>query len=259
VIQRFVFTVKLIINMIIPPLYSFERLEAFCKKQLKRHPTETLPRSFLASLYQDYVKYPEARQQYEILLAQGYEKDSVLKSLGEICYRLEDFNAAVKYLEIIESRHRNDKYFNYYIGVSLMCLDQTEKALPYLLRAKQLSSKKPRLMQLLEEHRFPKSNLYAALGYCFLRAGQFANSAKFYQKALSLNPDGPNSLQMRNDAATAHIHLANGLLQEFKVAEAVEQFHLALELEPEESIVQAISRTLNELGEEVPVPKSPLH
>jgi len=257
--RRLMFVIELLIKSLIPPFYSFAKIERLCKKKLKSHPEAYLPRLFLGSLYSDYQKYSEARNEYEALLKQDYRNETVLGALGEICYRLADFSAAVKYLEEIETRRMNDKYLNYYIGASLMSLDQTEKALPYLLRAKELSSKKTKLIEFPEEYRFSKSNLCAALGYCLLRTGRFAESAKFYREAISLNPTGSNALQMKNDAATAHIHLANGLLEQSQTKQAVEQFHLALELEPEDSIVDAITRTLNQLGEEVPVLKSHLH
>ncbi len=89
--------------------------------------------------------------------------------------------------------------------------------------------------------------LSESIGYCFFKLQLFENSAEWYLKSLSLAPDGPRSAEIRDDTARAYTHLGNTLQKEGKIEEAIAQFRLALEVKPEKSIVQAISRTLDEL------------
>jgi len=237
IIERIIFVTQLIVKGLIPPLYSFERLETFCKQKISKNPTAHLPRLFLAHLYKDYRKYPEARKEFETLVQQGYKDKSILKALGEICYKLHDYAEAIRHFEPVTLRYSKDKFFNCYLGMSYVYTQEYEKGLPYLIRAEELSLKDGPLCE--------------AIGFAFFELGNFEKSAESYRKALSIGPSSP--VEVRNNAARAHVHLANSLLREGRREEAIRQFRLALEVEPEDSIVQAITRTLTELGEKRPV------
>jgi len=238
ILERTIFVAQLIVKGLIPPLYSFERLETFCKQKISKNPTAHLPRLFLAHLYKDYRKYAEARKEFETLVQQGYKDKSILKALGEICYKLHAYAEAIRYCEPVTLRYSKDKFFNCNLGMSYVYTQAYEKALPYLIRAEELSLK--------------WGPLYEAGGFCFFQLGAFERSAEWYRKALSFDPSSPS--EVRNNAARAYVQLANALIKEGKRQEAIAQFHLALEVEPEDSIVHAILRTLNQLGEDSSFP-----
>ena len=244
------FGLQMVLKSLTPPIYSFEKLEALCRKKLQRGPTAYLPRLYLAHLYKDYVKYPEARKQFEVLLQQGRKDPSeIIRPLGEICYRLKDYAGAIEQLETIADRYSHDRYLNGYLGMSYARTGSYQKAVSHLIRAADGPVKKSHPSGL-KEGPLPGVDyglLSETIGYCFFKLQLFENSAEWYLKALSLEPDGPRSAEIRDDTARAHTHLGNTLQKEGKVEEAIAQFRLALEVKPEKSIIQAISRRLNDL------------
>lgn len=232
--RRVLFLVRTLVVVLTPPVYSFRRLEAHCRRQLERDPEDHFARWVLAELYKDNSRYDKAKAEFQVLVEQGYKTPSVIKALGEVCYNLQDYSGAAYHFEQVESHYSRQKLFNYHLGMSHLYGQTFEKALPYLIRAEELSLK--------------KGPIYEAVGFCFFQLGNFEKSAEWYQKALSFSPSSP--VEVRNNAARAHIHLANELLQAGKRAEACVQFRAALALRPEDSVVQAVVRTLTELGEE---------
>lgn len=258
--RKFLFIFQVTFKALIPPLYSLDKLEKFCRKKIDRDPTAFLPRSYLANLYKNYVKYPEARKEFEILLQQGHKDDSIFKSLGEVCYRLKDYDAAIKNLEAVADRCIHDKHLNAYIGMSYAYTGLYEKAISHLTRAAELSLKRGRLSDLREGPLpgIDEGRLYESIGSCFFHLDQFERSTEWYRKALSLDLHSSRSQETRNNAANAYIQLANKLLQDGKREEAIVKFHLALDIKPEKSVVEAVSQTLTRLGEK-PSVQSHLH
>ena len=172
----------------------------------------------------------------ESLTQTGRKKDATLKTLGQISYKLEAPKRTIKYLEAVINRYSKDSLVNCYLGMSYMDIGAYDKALPYLIRAEELSLKDDRL--------------YEGIAYCLFKTSQFEKSMAWYRKALSINPDSP---KLRNNTATAYVNLADKLLEEGQEKEAIGQFRLALEVEPDDSIVETISQKLTELGDKTPI------
>ena len=227
-LRKIAFRLNTLLKVVLMPIYSFEGLERYYRAYLEREPADCFARWALAELYSVNAKYVEAKQEFETLLKYGHKEPSILKALGEMCYRLGDYSEAIRCFEQVEWRHSNDKYFNINLGTSYVYNQAYEKAIPRLIRAETLSLK--------------SSQTYEMVGFCFFQLGSYEQSAEWYQRALSLNPSSP--LEVRNNVARARVHLANALLREGKRTDAVSQFHSALEMKPEDSIVQAISTTL---------------
>ena len=184
-------------------------------------------RLFLANLYKDYLKYPEARKQFEVLLHQGRKDPSeTIQPLGEICYRLKDYSGAIEQLETIADRYSHDKHLNGYIGMSYARTGSYQKGVSHLIRAVDCPVKKGRISGL-KEGSLPgvdEGSLSESIGYCFFKLRLFENSAEWYLKALSLEPDGPRSAEIRDNAASAHTQLGNTLLKKGKIEEAIAHF-----------------------------------
>ena len=89
------FLVNTIVRIVIPPIYSFKRLEKYCKAQVEKHPKLYLPRWFLAELYKNNKKYEKARKEYAELERMGYLKKKDLLDYGDILFKLEDYKGVV--------------------------------------------------------------------------------------------------------------------------------------------------------------------
>lgn len=245
---RCCFIVGIIFRMLLPPLYSFARLERYCKARLIKNPRASSTRLFLAHLYKDNLKYQQACQEFEILFQEQGQDISLLKVLGEVYFRLENYAEVVRCLEPVTNRFPDDKLFNFYLGASYMYLAEYEKAFFFLVRVEDLSAeKKERFYELPEKLHFKKSYLYQSIGRCCFQLARLEEAVEWYRKALEIDP---SSIEVRNNTARAYIGLANILLKEEREEEAIAQFRLALEVGPEDSIIQAVSDTLVALGKE---------
>lgn len=252
--ERAAFTITVLFKMLIPPLVSLDRIEKYCRDRLIINPKAYLPRWFLADTYKYYQKNEEAKKEYIELRRLGYMTHAEQYSIGEVCYRLRDYRSAIEEFEPIAGCYSHDGLFNSYIGMSYFYTGAFERALPHLVQAAELPKRRG-LLSWLKKGLEPETRqgyLYMNIAYCFFNLGQFEKAAEYYRKALLLERSGPRFQEVIDNAAIAHINVANKLLQENKIDEAVAQFHMALELEPENSIVQAISKTLNDIREQVP-------
>jgi tetratricopeptide (TPR) repeat protein len=253
IFERLAFGITIAMKMLLPPLLSFERLERYCKQRIKQNPSAYSPRWFLADLYKFYQKDKEALIEYQQLDNLGYLDEGQQFSYAEMSYRLNNFDEAIAHFLVIGSYYANDKTYNYYVGMSFVRKALYGEAISYLTRATTGSNKMGPFFTLKRKtaKRIDAMVLYEAIGFCFFNLGKLELSADAYRRALTVNPNSPRALEIRNNTAKAHIHLANQLLAENQNTEAIRQFHLALEIQPQPSISQEILKTLSDLGDKI--------
>jgi len=182
------------LKMLIPPFYSFKRLEQSCKTWLKRNPEASYPRSFLADLYRFYGKNEEAKQEYMELKHLSYMKDSDILGLSEVLFRLEDYQGVIETLALIIDKYSRHKNANWYLGISYMKKEDYQKAVVYLEKVISVGKKR------YED--------YWHLGFCYDRLGQFEKAHGAYYKALAMK----DSKELRQNIASVHIRIAQSFL-----------------------------------------------
>lgn len=174
-IEKRIFLINIFFRMLLPPIYSFERLERYCKERIEKNPKSYLPRWFLAGLYKDFKKNEAAKKEYQEIKKMGYmtPKDSL--SLGEVLFRLEDYHGVIETISPIIHKYPKHKNANWHLGRSYMKIGECQKAAIYLERVILSGSKR------YED--------YWHLGDCYHYIGQFEKARAQYSKALSLKPD----------------------------------------------------------------------
>jgi len=211
------FLVNAIVRILIPPFYSFERLEKYCKAQIEKYPKLFLPRWFLADLYKNNEKYEEARRVYNEIKKLGIMQQKELLDFGYILFKLEDYYAVVDTLLPIVDEKTNDKNSSWFLGVSLMKVGKYDKAIPYIERVIELGSRR------YED--------YWYLGFCYHQNKNYENALNNYRSALTLRPD---SEELRKNMALAFIDKGKVIIDE-DIELAEEDFRKALDINPNDS------------------------
>lgn len=211
-------------KMLIPPFYSFRRLEKSCKAWIKRNPEASYPRSFLADLYRFYEKNEEAKQEYMELKHLGSMTDSDILGLGEVLFRLQDYQGVIETLSPIINKYPRHKNANWYLGRSYMERGDYQKAATYFEKVILYRSK--------------RYKDYWYLGYCYDAVGKLEDAKEAYLKALSIKPD---SIEVKYNLVLVIKKIGQVLYPNLDEAEA--KFRKALELNPNNT--EAIKRLKN--------------
>lgn len=123
--------IELFLRSILPPFYSFSRIESVCKKKLKERPTDSDVLWTLGNLYVNYKKFDEAKYPLEALYKMGKETRSVMLLLARVYYNLNQYDKVKEILADKEVLLPKDRE-NYYLGDSLIQLKEFESAGKYL-------------------------------------------------------------------------------------------------------------------------------
>ena len=230
-LEKTIFTVTAIFKTITPPVYSLEKLERYCKSRLKKNPKAYSPRWFLASLYRDYGKNEEAKKEYLELKRLEYMKDKDILGLGEILYRLEDYQGAVDTLTPVIDKYPEKINFNRYMGHSCIKTGDLEKAIDYMNKVIEQSGK--------------DYKDYWNLGYCYFQIGKLEEAKDAYLKALSRNP---NSKEIKNNVGAVYVKIGQSLI-DIDLEKAKEQFNKALDADPDNSDALRILKNIGEIRE----------
>lgn len=193
-LERTTFLFNIIIRMIVPPFYSFERLEKYCKACVKKNPRAYFPRSFLAGLYKDYKKNEEAKKEYDEIKLLGYMADDDWLNMGEVLFGKKDYQGVIETLAPIIDKNPRHKNANWFLGISYMKKEDYQNAVVYLERATSTGSKQ------YED--------YWHLGFCYDHLGKLEKANEFYYKALVMK----SSLELRQNIASVHVRLAQFFL-----------------------------------------------
>ncbi len=244
-LTKIIFVLGTVVRMIFPPSYSLARLERYYKSYIGRHPETSIARYALATLYNDFGRFTDARRELEVILKTSTPTDSTLQLMGEVCFRLGDYSATISYLESMSRPPQSNKFYSGYLGMSHAALGNYDKALPHLLLAVELPVKTVRTGKVAVD----EGNLHEAIGFCLLKLGRFDQAVKSYQKALRLGSVSP---ERRNNAALAHAQYANALLKAGRFDDAFDEFQSALDLKPESAIAESITKALEEIAQRVP-------
>jgi tetratricopeptide (TPR) repeat protein len=161
---------------------------------------------------------------------------------------LEYYDEAITRFERVASLYADDKAFNYYIGMSYMGKSAYDKALSHLTNATEAAPGNGLFFRLRKRRSCGIDDicLHEAIGDCFSGLGQFEMSVEAYRKALSLYSTSSRRQEIRNKAGKDHLRLANLLLEKDRKQEAIMHLQLALNVEPENSIREAVLRILTE-------------
>lgn len=221
------FRLKLTVLMLTPPLYSFQRLEEFLKKEIRRHPTAYLPRMSLANLYKDYSKNQDAKREFLELERLGCMTDNDRLDYGQVLYRLEDFTGVVQVVVPVIDRFPRVKNANWYLGASYEKEGQFEKAAEYIQKAIHAG--------------LGSYETYWHLGYCYHRLGRFELAVEAYERAYRIRSD---SVELRKAIALACVEMGRSLLAK-DTKQATHQFKKALRFDPAD---QEARRALTGLG-----------
>jgi tetratricopeptide (TPR) repeat protein len=184
-IHKIVFLIGVLFRMITPPLYSFTRLEQYCKKRIEKNPQIYLPRWFLAELYKDYKKFDQAKKEYLEIRKMGKMTPKDALALGEVYFGLEDYKAVIDTISSIIEKYPNHKNANWHLGRSYMKLEEYQKAVLYMERVIESGS-----------NRYED---YWHLGDCYHNIGQFIKAKEAYSHALLLKPES-KELKINIDA-----------------------------------------------------------
>jgi tetratricopeptide (TPR) repeat protein len=231
---RIHFVLTITVKIVLPPFYSFARLERHCIHWLREHPDANFARVFLADLYKGHRRYREARAQFEELLLMGYEIKVTEREIGEASYYLKDYGEAVKHLTRVIEDYQHDPVFNYYLGASYLYQGRFAEALPRLLEAR-------------PEPGVSCGPLWDSIGLCFSKLGDPRKAADYYDKAAIAEP---TSAEIRDHTSRAHVHLANWYLSAGDKHQAVHHLRRGLEFATDVETLEEIRRTLRELGVE---------
>ena len=219
---------------------------------MKDTPDAHCPSWFLAEMYAFHQKDEEAMREYLQLEKLGYMDHDEQFALGKILYRLKDYGEAITRFERVASLYADDKSFNYYIGMSYMSKGVHDEALRHLIDATKAAPGNGLFFGLWKRRSSGIDDicLHEAIGDCFSNLGQFEMSCEAYRKALSLCSANQRRQEIRNKTARAHVRLADTLLEKDQKQNAIEQLQLALQIDPENSISEAVLRAIAELGEQ---------
>jgi tetratricopeptide (TPR) repeat protein len=213
-LQKWLFRIRVAALMIFPPLYSFSRLEGFCKKHLSKQPSAYLPRRFLANLYRDYGKNQEAKAEFLELRRLGCMTDTDCLDFGQVLFRLEEHAGVVEAMAPVIDRYPGLPNPNWYIAISYEKQEQFGKAARYIRRAIEAGLK--------------QYEAYWHLGYCYASLGSRDEAIDAYRTALRYKPD---SNELRRAIASQYISIGRSHLGE-NAALAVEHLRKALEVNP---------------------------
>lgn len=214
ILNRVSFLIVIALKMLTPPIYSLERLEKYCREQIEKHPKAYSPRSFLAQLYKDYKKDEESMKEYEELKLLGYMEDDDWLNLGEILFRLENYQSVIETLAHIIDKYSKNKNANWFLGISYEKKGDYQKAVVYLKRIIAAGSR------LYEG--------YWHLGICYSHLRNIEGAIDAYRKALAINSD---SIELKKNLASVYIRRGQSLLdKDIKLAE--QEFKKSLDIDP---------------------------
>jgi protein O-GlcNAc transferase len=215
--ERIVFITITILKMLIPPVYSLEKLEKYCRSRIKKNPKAYSPRSFLAQLYKDYKKNEEAKREYEEIKLLGHMTDEDWLNLGEVLFRLEDYQGVIETLAPIIDKYPRHKNANYCLGISYMKKEDFQNAVVYIEK-----------LLVAGNRRYED---YWHLGFCYSHIGKLEEANEAYYKAFVMKPD---SKELRHNIAANHVSIGRSFL-DTDVVRAEREFKRALEINPGDS------------------------
>jgi tetratricopeptide (TPR) repeat protein len=217
--ERLTFLINIIIKILTPPLYSFNRLERYCKTYIEKYPKACLPRWFLAGLYKDFKKYGDAKREYSELQHMGCLTEKDRMKLADVLFNLKDYTGTIEILAPLIDKYPYNKNANWCLGISYMRKDEFHEAIVYFERVIAVGSR--------------RDEDYWHLGFCYDRIGDLEKAKDAYSKGLSINPD---SKEMRDNLASIYIkngqHFLDVDVEKSNLIEAEKAFNKALDINP---------------------------
>lgn len=213
-LEKTIFLFHILFKILTPPLYSFDRLEKYCKYRIQKNPGVYLPRWFLAGLYRDFQKYQEAKEQYLEMKHLGYitYKDKI--NLAEIHFRLGEYQDVIDLLSPIPQDLLEARNGNRYLGLTYLKQEKFREAIHYLEKVVKKGN--------------PQYKDYWNLGFCYDRADNLEKAKEAYMHAMRMKPDVK---ELRENLALVYIKIGQRLL-DINLEEAEMNFRKALEINP---------------------------
>jgi len=214
IIERTTFSVNVFVRILVPPFYSFARLERYCQFRIRKNPKAYLPRWFLAGLYKDHRKNEDARREYNEIKDLGYLTYRDRIDCAEVLTRLHNYEDVIEILLPVLDRCQRERDCCRHMGIAYLGKKEFKKAFPFL--------------EKVVEHGSRRYEDYWNLGYCCDRMGDFEKARKIYTDALLIRSD---SKELKENLALVHIRIGQGLLDS-NLMQAEEHFKKALKVNP---------------------------
>jgi tetratricopeptide (TPR) repeat protein len=172
-IKKTFLIVELFFLSILPPFYSYSRIERICKRKLGKRPADKDVLWILSNLYILYKKYGEAKPYLEALFEMSKDNKDIRFLLARVYYNLNEYEKVKIILQGERFLSPRDKE-NYYFGNSLLQLKEYQVAIEPLLN----------YVTYHKEDYVP----YLKLGYAYYMQDSFDLAVNAYKKAERLNP-----------------------------------------------------------------------
>ena len=173
-VKKIILLLKLSFLIIFPPYDSlYKKGEKMCEREIKKRPKEPYTIWFLSYFKVQQEKYEEAKNLLESLIAEGFNKRSVLFLLSKAYFNLGKYADVKKTLEKLDDIP-DKEVANYYFGYSLIELHQANKGIKYL--------------EKYATYNFTDYNVFWKIGYEYYNQNQYNKALKAFKRANELNP-----------------------------------------------------------------------
>jgi len=164
---------ELVLRSILPPFYSFARIEAICIKRLRRKPDDKYTLWVLSNLYIHHKQYREARPYLDTLYRMRKDTKSVRILLSRVYYHLGEYEKVVEILERGKILSPAEPEV-FYLGDSLIELKEFRAATDNLSR--------------YVNYHHTEYVAFVRLGYAYYMQGLFDLAIGAYTRAEALDP-----------------------------------------------------------------------
>lgn len=134
---------------------------------------------YKAFAYYKTNKLSESLKEYEKIYALGDSSVVILKRIGILKYKLNDFHEARPYLNRALKLDSTDIEITFYYGCSLANSPEKGEALKYMLKS----------IKLLEPDKDVVSAIYEQIAFTYREIKEYDNSLNYYSQAYELNPE----------------------------------------------------------------------
>lgn len=134
---------------------------------------------YKAFAYYKTNKIIKSLKEYEKLYSLGDSSILVLKRIGILKYKNNDFHEARPYLNKALKLDSTDTEINFYYGCALANSPEKKEALKYLLKS----------VKLLEPEKDVVSAIYEQIAFTYREIQEYNKSLNFYLQAYELNPE----------------------------------------------------------------------
>ncbi len=222
------FVLNVIVRALIPP-YNRSRLEKYCKARIEKHPEAFQPRSLLAYIYTHQEMYEKAEKEYAELRRRGLLRRRGYSDYAYVLFKLKDYQGVVDLLAPVVDKETKDKNSFWFLGVSLMELNDYCKAAYYLESLINLGR--------------PRYEDYFELGMCYYQNGEYGDAFAYFALSSELKPESKES---RRKMALVLIEKGK-LLMDSDIESAEEEFRRALEVSPSDSLATRLLENAQEI------------